>query len=509
MIPCIQDRGHSFIGVTAYLMHDRGAKTGERVAWTETGNLRTNDPEKAAKVMAWTDKHRDEIRAGYRAENDMKPSAAGRKASAGNVLHHSLSWALGERPTEKHQRETVKAYLKHQGLDTHQYYVVGHSDTDHVHVHIVTNLVNPETGKIHELSFAKRNAQKWALGYERKYGLHCHAREENAAKHAQGETTKYRDQKQDYATRVTRAYHASDSGKAFVQSLKEEGLSLCMTRRGSGFVIVDERGDIQKLVRQLDIDEKGKAKTAAINKKLGDLDRAKLADADKLATERKARRKAAQQARSVTQHEKPAPPPVYKTIDHDRERVQDYAKRLAEIDKIRAYYNLGKHRSDLEKANKALAAKQGFFARLFGQTRRAEEHTQAMRLNLEDAQKKQQQAIDAINEKYHIHPETRRSGVQRKDTRLTKEAKQQATNGNQPQSRMLPELGKMREGKDIQDAVKKQGWQEPEGDPFSGLKPKFQEGAREAYRAAKADEIKRNEEQKGLGKTRRSRLDHD
>ena len=529
MIPCIQDRGHSFMGITAYLMHDKDAKTSERVAWTQTGNMRTSDIGKAAKVMAWTDAHREGIRAGYRAERDVKPSAAGRKASAGNVLHQCLAWALGEKPSEDHQRETVQDYLKAQGLDRHQYYAVAHNDTEHIHVHIVSNLVHPETGNIHELSFAKRNAQKWALGYERKHGLHCQIREENAARHAQGKSTKYRDEKQDYATRVTRAYHASDSGRAFVQSLKEEGLTLCAARRGGGFVIVDERGGIQKLARQLDIDEKGKAKTAAINKKLGDLDRAKLADADALAAQRKAafehqsQEREAEKEAHLTQakQEKPAlvarkpklpPEPVYKRVDRDRDRAQEDSKRRTEIENSKAYYDVDAHRAKLKEAERMVADCSDWLSRLLGDTCRAEDHARAMRLNLEDAIEKQQQAIDAINRKYHHGPEPEPPRKDAKPEAPRQQAKPELREDfsrTQTASQPLPDLGKMRAADEIQRAVKKQGWQDPGADdPFSGLKPEFQGKAREAYRQAKAAELKGKKEQESL-RQKGPRLDRD
>lgn len=79
---------------------------------------------------------------------------------------------------------------------------------------------------------------------------------------------------------VTAAYETSDNGYAFMHALEEEGLSLGLSRRGNGFVIVDSSGEIHKISRQLDIKQKGKAKTAAINAKLSGLD---LLDGDVLA----------------------------------------------------------------------------------------------------------------------------------------------------------------------------------------------------------------------------------
>lgn len=260
----------------AYLMHDKNAETDDRVVWSETGNMHTNDPAKAAKVMAWTDKHANALKC------DFGTSVAGRKRESGAVYHYSLSWAQNEQPDQQHQRSQALQTLERLGLDQHQFIMVAHNDTEHAHIHVIANLTHPETGKRHVPSFDKRALQSYALEYERQHGLHCVMREENAARRERGEPTKYREQKQDYSEKITRAYYAADSGKAFMHALHEEGLQLAVARRGSGFVIVDDKGDIQKLARQLAIEEKGKAKTVAINAKLADIDRKNLADGDQL-----------------------------------------------------------------------------------------------------------------------------------------------------------------------------------------------------------------------------------
>lgn len=282
MIPKVNQRGHSFKGVMAYLMHDKEAETSERVAWSETGNMITNDPEKAAFVMAWTDQNADILK------RDFGGSLAGKTTEAGGVYHYSLSWAHGEQPDHEHQRAQALETLERLGLKEHEYVFVAHNDTDHAHLHVVANLTNPETGKRHTPSFDKRELQSYALEYEREHGLHCSEREENAAKRERGEHSKYQQQKQDYSEKITRAYYAADNGKAFINALDAEGLQLAKARRGNGFVVVDETGDIQKLARQLDITEKGKEKTAAINAKLADIEREKLLDADVLAKQIKA-----------------------------------------------------------------------------------------------------------------------------------------------------------------------------------------------------------------------------
>ena len=60
MIAKLAKRGASFKGAGNYYLHDKDAQTSERVAWTETVNLRTHDPERALRVMAGTSMDRED-----------------------------------------------------------------------------------------------------------------------------------------------------------------------------------------------------------------------------------------------------------------------------------------------------------------------------------------------------------------------------------------------------------------------------------------------------------------
>lgn len=274
MIVKINRRGHSFKGIASYLMHDKGADSIQRVAWYETGNLLTDDPKEAAKIMAYTDMNAKQLK------RDNGSSMAGRQATAGAVYHYSLSWAHGENPDPEHQKAKAKATLEQLGLERHQYLLVAHNDTQHAHLHIVVNLTNQDTGKRNIPSYDKRELQDWALEYERTHGMHCEQRAENAYKREQGDPTKYQDEKQSYAERVTKAYRQADSGKAFAAALETQGLTLGQGRRGS-LVIVDMQGDIQKLARQVD-----GASTKEIKARFSDLDINTLPLADELARQR-------------------------------------------------------------------------------------------------------------------------------------------------------------------------------------------------------------------------------
>ena len=52
MLPKIHKNGTSFKGIAQYVLHDKNAETSQRVAWTETINLATRNPDTAWKVMS-------------------------------------------------------------------------------------------------------------------------------------------------------------------------------------------------------------------------------------------------------------------------------------------------------------------------------------------------------------------------------------------------------------------------------------------------------------------------
>jgi hypothetical protein len=63
MVPKVAAKGTSFKGAGLYYLHDKDALTSERVAFTRTENLATDDPDLALKMMAHTAMRQDEIKA--------------------------------------------------------------------------------------------------------------------------------------------------------------------------------------------------------------------------------------------------------------------------------------------------------------------------------------------------------------------------------------------------------------------------------------------------------------
>ena len=56
--PKIASKGTSFKGAGQYYLHDKNASTGNRIAFTHTENLATNNPDMALKMMAYTAMHK-------------------------------------------------------------------------------------------------------------------------------------------------------------------------------------------------------------------------------------------------------------------------------------------------------------------------------------------------------------------------------------------------------------------------------------------------------------------
>ena len=103
--------GRSFGGVADYCLHDRWVpgephpESAERVEWTETRNVATDQGERASRIMAATAEASPELKrlAGG--------AATGRKLEK-PVCHYSLNWAKDEKPDRQEMRRAVEESLK-------------------------------------------------------------------------------------------------------------------------------------------------------------------------------------------------------------------------------------------------------------------------------------------------------------------------------------------------------------------------------------------------------------
>lgn len=175
MIVRMLPSGRSFKGLAAYLTHDAGAETRQRVAWTHTVNCAHDDAPSAVHEMLTTVHDAEALKeeAGVR---------AGGRALQKPVKHLSLNWHPSDQPDQQHMIATTQTFLEHMGWADHQALLVAHTDREHAHVHVMINVVHPETGLKLDDGLEKRRAQEWALEYERAQGvIHCEQRLLNAA----------------------------------------------------------------------------------------------------------------------------------------------------------------------------------------------------------------------------------------------------------------------------------------------------------------------------------------
>lgn len=176
MVPDIAKAGFSFKGAMAYYLHDKGQQTAERVAWTETRNLATDNPDAATRIMIATASHADELKAAAGVK------ATGRKSKA-HVYAFSLAWHPDEKAklTREHMLSCADEALKVLGAQGRQALIVCHQDEPQPHVHVIVNRVDPKTGIMLDTGNDRLKLGDWALDYRRKRGeelKYCPKREE-------------------------------------------------------------------------------------------------------------------------------------------------------------------------------------------------------------------------------------------------------------------------------------------------------------------------------------------
>jgi len=170
MIVKILSGGKSFTGLATYLTHDPEAETDERVAWTRTLNLAHDHVPSAVDEMLWTARNAELLKQ----ESGVR---AGGRATENSVKHLSLNWSPDDDPTREHMIEATGDFLRHMKWEEHQAILVAHDDKAHAHVHVMLNVVHPETGLRLDDNFERRRAQAWALEYEREHGrIYCEQR---------------------------------------------------------------------------------------------------------------------------------------------------------------------------------------------------------------------------------------------------------------------------------------------------------------------------------------------
>ncbi|MCJ8510296.1 relaxase/mobilization nuclease domain-containing protein [Rhizobium lemnae] len=172
MVPNVSKPGGNFKGALNYYLHDKREDaasphptTSQRVAWTETRNMATDDMHTALRVMVATAKQAYELKARAGLPN------TGRKSTK-VVQTYSLSWHPDEAATLTRDEmvRAVDASLKVLGAENRQAVIVCHTDQDHPHVHVTLNRVDPENGSMLKTDNNFYKLSDWANQYERERG---------------------------------------------------------------------------------------------------------------------------------------------------------------------------------------------------------------------------------------------------------------------------------------------------------------------------------------------------
>lgn len=220
MIAKLHKKGQSFAGAAAYLLHDKDAKTNERVAWTKTRNLATDNPQSAWKVMAATamDQARLKREAGIK--------NTGRKSKA-HVLHLTLSWHPDESVTRAEMLRAADGALQALGASEHQALFVAHSDEPQAHLHLLLNRVSWRDGRLLSSSKEKLALSKWAESYERDRGeIRCAQRVANNAARRRKEFTRAAKEKPRHVFELEAANGNEPSAKDIREAQRQKDLAV-------------------------------------------------------------------------------------------------------------------------------------------------------------------------------------------------------------------------------------------------------------------------------------------
>ena len=186
----VATKGRSFKGCVSYHAHDKSeydqtaCLTTERVAWTHTRNLPTDDIERAWRLMAYTAQQQKQIKA---AAGEALNGPAAKKP----VYSLVLAWEPSQAVSKDEMLHAAESALKAIGLQNRQSIIFCHTDEPQPHLHIVCNRVCHLTGRTSDDRRDWLKLSKFAEQYERRTGrILCHLRANHNARRRRGEFVK-------------------------------------------------------------------------------------------------------------------------------------------------------------------------------------------------------------------------------------------------------------------------------------------------------------------------------
>lgn len=276
MIPKVAKSGHSFKGAAAYYLHDKtednafnqasGAKsqTSDRVDWTETRNLASDNPETAWRVMAATAMNAENIKRQNREAEGKRSQSSGQTNSA-SVYAYSLAWSPEEkgRITREEMTAAAEDTLKQLGFEKHQAMFIAHNDTDHPHIHVLVNKVDPETGRTRNPHRDFNKLDKWARDYRKDRGEEhlCPNREQKWKNHEEGISNKNREKQTNAKLEKGQSKTLHDNDP-YAKRTREN-----LAKRGNRISEIGKRQKARHGKEWENFKAQGKAKRSAIYKK--------------------------------------------------------------------------------------------------------------------------------------------------------------------------------------------------------------------------------------------------
>ena len=163
-------QGNDVCGSVSYLAHDKAPegeprpKTSDRLDWTHTENLPTDDVFLAAKII------RGQIQDAPALKKAAGIAPGGRRLEE-PIVQFTLCWHPDQNPTPEEMREASLEAASALGLRNRPLMMFAHNDRGHKHVHNVASRIDPETGKALNMHRPKQKLSRWAGDYEIRQGL--------------------------------------------------------------------------------------------------------------------------------------------------------------------------------------------------------------------------------------------------------------------------------------------------------------------------------------------------
>ena len=174
------------------------------------------------------------------------------KGGARNLFHTIIAPAYGETLTAAQQKVMVNIYAEQMGFKGHQYALVEHWKKGKQHFHLVFNIIDPATGKTHELKWSKQKEWNISRDLEKAFGLSTpqpkgkasRTWETQRGKRTGIDTRKMRKE-------VTAIFRASSTAQEFATALDKAGYTLTRTH-DKKLLLVDKFGDTHGLMRRIE-----------------------------------------------------------------------------------------------------------------------------------------------------------------------------------------------------------------------------------------------------------------